>query len=336
MSYILDALTKSQRQRREAPAPTLDTPQLMAPSAKRSRGGQGVAVALGSVGVALGIYLLVSEPREPAPSTASTSGVRSAGIGDPAGPSPLAARVADRPEPTEQRGQGQGRSQREAPTTSASRASPPAYTPPGNVAPVKNTATAVAGRETAAAAGDAVGGIGTRAVRETAPGRSPAAPAPVLSETGLAGRDAAPLGEASSASRQLLMEMLARQRQLDAESRAHSATRGTATDPGNQLALASNGAPAARSETPAASPDMPPEKTPLRLFELPEALQETALSLRINAHVYAEIPSDRMVIINMSRYREGEQIKEGPRIDAITSTGAILSYQSERFYLGTR
>ena len=38
----------------------------------------------------------------------------------------------------------------------------------------------------------------------------------------------------------------------------------------------------------------------------------------------------------MKRYREGKNLREGPRIDAITATGAVLSYQTHRFPLDTR
>ncbi len=43
-----------------------------------------------------------------------------------------------------------------------------------------------------------------------------------------------------------------------------------------------------------------------------------------------------MVIINMKRYREGECLREGPRIEEITSTGAILSHKTHRFHLNVR
>ncbi len=69
---------------------------------------------------------------------------------------------------------------------------------------------------------------------------------------------------------------------------------------------------------------------------LPNDVQASLGRLTINAHVYDDAPAERMVIINMNRYREGETLREGPRVDAITVKGAVLSYQSHRFHLNAR
>ncbi len=69
---------------------------------------------------------------------------------------------------------------------------------------------------------------------------------------------------------------------------------------------------------------------------LPDDVQASLGRLTINAHVYDDAPAERMVIINMNRYREGETLREGPRVDAITVKGAVLSYQSHRFHLNAR
>lgn len=66
---------------------------------------------------------------------------------------------------------------------------------------------------------------------------------------------------------------------------------------------------------------------------LPSDVQASLGRLTINAHVYDDAPAERMVIINMNLYREGETLREGPRVDVITVRGAVLSYQSHRFHL---
>lgn len=53
--------------------------------------------------------------------------------------------------------------------------------------------------------------------------------------------------------------------------------------------------------------------------------------LRLDVHVYAEAPADRFVLINLQKYHEGEQLQEGPVLDAITPEGVVLSYRGERF-----
>jgi general secretion pathway protein B len=56
-------------------------------------------------------------------------------------------------------------------------------------------------------------------------------------------------------------------------------------------------------------------------------------ALRIDMHVYSPEPSQRFVFINMSKYKEGERLKEGPQVESIDSAGVILSHQGRRFTL---
>ena len=56
-------------------------------------------------------------------------------------------------------------------------------------------------------------------------------------------------------------------------------------------------------------------------------------SLHVDIHVYSAEPGQRFVFINMNKYREGEVLKEGPSIDKITETGAVLNHQGTRFTL---
>jgi len=55
--------------------------------------------------------------------------------------------------------------------------------------------------------------------------------------------------------------------------------------------------------------------------------------LHIDIHVYSDVAADRFVFINMNKYREGQQLVEGPRLIAITPDGAILQQGSYRFLL---
>ncbi|NND37742.1 MAG: general secretion pathway protein GspB, partial [Gammaproteobacteria bacterium] len=55
--------------------------------------------------------------------------------------------------------------------------------------------------------------------------------------------------------------------------------------------------------------------------------------LRLDMHVYAGEPKKRFVFINMNKYREGERLSEGPVVEEITSTGAVLNHQGNRFTL---
>ena len=55
--------------------------------------------------------------------------------------------------------------------------------------------------------------------------------------------------------------------------------------------------------------------------------------LHLDIHVFSDIPADRFVFINMSKYREGSRIAEGPLIDEITPDGAVLVHQGVTFLL---
>jgi len=56
-------------------------------------------------------------------------------------------------------------------------------------------------------------------------------------------------------------------------------------------------------------------------------------NLRLDVHVYSENPRDRFVLINLQKYHEGEQLQEGPVVDAITAEGVVLSLQGQQFLL---
>jgi general secretion pathway protein B len=55
--------------------------------------------------------------------------------------------------------------------------------------------------------------------------------------------------------------------------------------------------------------------------------------LRLDLHVYDQNPAKRFVFINMHKLREGDSMADGVRVEAITPTGAQLSYRGTRFSL---
>jgi general secretion pathway protein B len=55
--------------------------------------------------------------------------------------------------------------------------------------------------------------------------------------------------------------------------------------------------------------------------------------LHLDIHVFSEQPAERFVFINMSKYREGSQLSEGPTVNAITAVGVVLNYQGRDFLL---
>ncbi len=55
--------------------------------------------------------------------------------------------------------------------------------------------------------------------------------------------------------------------------------------------------------------------------------------LHVDIHVYAVESENRFVFINMSKLREGEQLKEGPVVAEITPDGVVLDHAGQFFLL---
>ncbi len=55
--------------------------------------------------------------------------------------------------------------------------------------------------------------------------------------------------------------------------------------------------------------------------------------LNLDIHVFAPQPAERFVFINARKYREREQLREGPTVIEITSDGVILELQGQRLLL---
>lgn len=55
--------------------------------------------------------------------------------------------------------------------------------------------------------------------------------------------------------------------------------------------------------------------------------------MHLDIHVFSKVRAERFIFINMKKYQEGDNLAEGPAVDEITSTGAILSYQGMQFTL---
>lgn len=55
--------------------------------------------------------------------------------------------------------------------------------------------------------------------------------------------------------------------------------------------------------------------------------------LKLELHVYSNRPADRFVFINSRKYHEGETLQEGATIESITPDGVVLSARGNRFLL---
>lgn len=111
------------------------------------------------------------------------------------------------------------------------------------------------------------------------------------------------------------------------------------------------------SSTPSAPPPPKPEPEPIpetprpRVVFMPHAIttaeapplqslssefRRSLRTLNLDVHVYGQTPQERFVLINSRRYKEGEQLNEGPLVQAITPQGVILLYHGQRFLLSLK
>lgn len=101
----------------------------------------------------------------------------------------------------------------------------------------------------------------------------------------------------------------------------------------------------------AAPPVREPAKEPAREPEASRGTITTALTtfnelradgalqlpnLHLDLHVYSNTPADRFIMINMSKYTEGEALTEGPLVKEITPLGVILEHEGTAFLLPRR
>lgn len=75
----------------------------------------------------------------------------------------------------------------------------------------------------------------------------------------------------------------------------------------------------------------PPLENVRSINELPEPVAGGLPHVNVDLHVFADTPAQRFVVINGQKLREGDQLREGPRLERITPDGVILSYRGTRF-----
>ncbi len=101
-------------------------------------------------------------------------------------------------------------------------------------------------------------------------------------------------------------------------------------------------APASTSASkPPPAPPAKPAPAPARESNPVPSMQAAILAgqlevppLRMDMHVYSEVAADRFIFVNMSKYREGDRLDEGPVVRSINADGAVLEHNGTRFSLG--
>ncbi len=69
------------------------------------------------------------------------------------------------------------------------------------------------------------------------------------------------------------------------------------------------------------------------LAQLPASIANQLPPLHLDMHVYATRKTDRFILLNMQRLREGDATRDGVRVEEIMPTGVVLSFRGTRFLL---
>lgn len=68
-------------------------------------------------------------------------------------------------------------------------------------------------------------------------------------------------------------------------------------------------------------------------WDLPLSVRRSLPELVLNIHVYSQRPNDRFVLINGERYVEGDPVGDGVDLVEIRREGAVVDFRSHRFLL---
>lgn len=296
MSYILDALRKSDQERQRGAAPTLLVGQAVAPPQKQPAYlFYGLlALVLLAAGIAIGwLRPWQSEQAAPGPAPVASKPAEPVVVQSVA----PRAEIAGAPAPEAQTRDAAPRQAAPTPLPVPARATVAVSASPAASAPA---ASAPATR-TVSPPAPAPAAVPAPAVA-TAPAQGPALPsaqAPVPSPA-----KSAPPAAAKS-------EILLRPQEPQAK-------------------VAQEPLPAVSVPLPSAGQNV------VWLSELPLSLQQELPPMTVSVHAYSSRPADRLVGINNRMLREGDAVAPGLKLEQITPEGMVLSYKGYSFRRGVK
>jgi general secretion pathway protein B len=330
MSYILEALKKSQKERELGQVPTLaDAPYLADEKPGRGAYWGIVAVTLAVLATLIALYAAFGErllsAGGPSPSMPETTREAAPKPG-PTAPAPapvaaapeVAASANDVPRPEERPKAAQ------APATPAAKAAAsdsgrrPESSPKPSLAPEK-TAKPETPPVPPVATEPAVVAPPTPALQ--LPPDIPNVPPELV-------REVRRFGE------QLRQQELIAARQAKDPASAAAPPVQPPVQPPAPVAVEPEPTPA---EEPARKVQAPPAPLPARkippsLSDLPAAQQQAIPEHRLTVHVYSATPEQRFAIINSRKMREGDRSREGLLLEEITPDGVTLEFRGQRFF----
>jgi hypothetical protein len=368
MSYILDALKKSDQERQRGTVPSLHTLQvpLAGESQRRSRWIFVLALALLLNAGLLVWWLRPWQPGPPKTVGRSASNQEFAGNGKGTARDPADAHQLASPSVPETTQESRGKNQASPKHFSAIAQSPPAAGSQRSVGaaretrqePVKAEATARAANRMVPK-DEAKAGRGNPAARprsdqgtEHSVGEPPkkAGSARQKTDTGQNSiQEQKPDGQERTITRLTVppdiqnmpespgssarhdsssLQREPSEKTLSPGASAHAAPGVPKATPGTQPSAAHG-----RSDAPPSSPAAADQGLP-EARELPLPIQRELPSISVSMVIYSDKPGDRMININGRMMREGQEVSPGLKVEQITPNGAILKFQSHRFRKG--
>ena len=307
MSYILDALTKSQNQRERSSIPTLTTGYPIEESTRRpSNWRQWMTIGLASIAVFIAFFTMFSGRLEPV-----------AQRSDP--PAPLSV-------------------SRAGSTPTAAITEQAAYLPSAGADSSGASSSTSARPEKDGIERDATAIASVRVDDVTGrmsptPGESASNATSEITGSLTRSPGKVPQQRLTPESRRLVDELMALRRDAEDGVQRTDTTSTSLQGPRPTRSRDSIRRPEQSGSPPPVSALAESTELPPNLKEFPLDTQAAIPPLKINVHAYAASSDERMVIINMKTYGEGDRLQEGPLIDAITPTGVVLIFNDQRFQL---
>ena len=102
---------------------------------------------------------------------------------------------------------------------------------------------------------------------------------------------------------------------------------------GSDLALVAPEPAPPKAEEPRISEPDPYAEVPM-LWQLPSVIRSTLPKLTVSVHVYSPEAAGRFVIVERNKYREGDVLAGGAKLEAILADGIVVDYQGRRYRIG--
>jgi general secretion pathway protein B len=298
MSFILDALKKSESDRQRQTGPALFEVKVAPPKARFPIWAVAI-VALLVINMGIVAWLLLrrsSHADETAATTAPAASASAAVPGSDAGTAPSAAGINNTPAPG-------------AASVTGTAAAP--TTPPFNSTPAGNPPQA-----------------GNMSPANSPPASSPPAAATSSPLVAAQGQFSPPANQQSNGQARLPGRdrneptLAANARQAD------DANTDATGNPDDFAPAAEPGSPLFKGHVRRGT------ESGLTLYQDAALVPGANLpELRLDLHVYAVKPQDRFALINMHKLHEGDSVQNGVRVESITPDGVVMSHNGSKFLL---